>query len=210
MVVKTETLEEKARELLKERGVTVEDIAQLVMFLQKDYISDLTFMDCTESVNSVLTKREVHNAIITGIQLDILAEKKKLMSPLQHIIEDDEGLYGIDEILALSIVNVYGTIGFTNYGYIDKVKPGILKELNSHDGVHVHTFLDDIVGAIAAAAASRLAHKEPEKEVALLNNSTKKKENVYLDEFFLFVCFKLFFLRKEKQQKIILIIQKIR
>ena len=91
------------------------------------------------------------------------------MSPLQHIIEDDEGLYGIDEILALSIVNVYGTIGFTNYGYIDKVKPGILKELNSHDGVHVHTFLDDIVGAIAAAA-SRLAHKEPEKEVALLNN----------------------------------------
>ncbi len=32
MVVKTETLEEKARELLKERGVTVEDIAQLVMF----------------------------------------------------------------------------------------------------------------------------------------------------------------------------------
>ena len=29
---------------------------------------------------------------------------------VQHIIEDDEGLYGIDEILALSIVNVYGTI----------------------------------------------------------------------------------------------------
>ena len=97
------------------------------------------------------------------------------MSPLQHIIEDDEGLYGIDEILALSIVNVYGTIGFTNYGYIDKVKPGILKELNSHDGVHVHTFLDDIVGAIAAAAASRLAHKEPEKEVALLFQQKERK-----------------------------------
>ncbi len=210
MVVKTETLEEKARELLKERGVTVEDIAQLVMFLQKDYISDLTLADCTESVNSVLTKREVHNAIITGIQLDILAEKKKLMSPLQHIIEDDEGLYGIDEILALSIVNVYGTIGFTNYGYIDKVKPGILKELNSHDGVHVHTFLDDIVGAIAAAAASRLAHKEPEKEVALLNNSTKKRKRLFRRVLsFLFVS-SYFFLRKEKQQKIILIIQKIR
>ena len=76
----------------------------------------------------------MHNAIITGVQLDILAEENKLMAPLQHIIEDDEGLYGIDEILALSIVNVYGTIGFTNYGYIDKVKPGILKKLNSHDG----------------------------------------------------------------------------
>ncbi len=35
MVIKTETLEEKARELLNERGVTLEDIAELVMFLQK-------------------------------------------------------------------------------------------------------------------------------------------------------------------------------
>ena len=35
MVVKTETLEEKARELLKERGVTVEDIAQLVIVFTK-------------------------------------------------------------------------------------------------------------------------------------------------------------------------------
>ncbi|MGG5303100.1 phosphatidylglycerophosphatase A [Enterococcus pernyi] len=167
MVIKTETLEEKARDLLKERGVTIEDIAELVMFLQKDYISDLSLEDCAKSINAVLTKREVHNAIITGIQLDILAEQKQLMSPLQHIIEDDEGLYGIDEILALSIVNVYGTIGFTNYGYIDKVKPGILKKLNSHDGKNVHTFLDDIVGAIAASGASRLAHQEPEKRSRL-------------------------------------------
>lgn len=53
---------------------------------------------------------------------------------------------------------MYGSIGFTNFGYIDKVKPGILKELNEpREGV-VHTFLDDIVGAIAAAASSRLAH----------------------------------------------------
>ena len=95
MVIKTETLEEKARDLLKERGVTIEDIAELVMFLQKDYISDLSLEDCAESINAVLTKREVHNAIITGIQLDILAEQKQLMSPLQHIIEDDEGLYGM-------------------------------------------------------------------------------------------------------------------
>ena len=137
------------------------------MFYKKDYISDLSLEDCAESINAVLTKREVHNAIITGIQLDILAEQKQLMSPLQHIIEDDEGLYGIDEILALSIVNVYGTIGFTNYGYIDKVKPGILKKLNSHDGKNVHTFLDDIVGAIAASAASRLAHQEPENGAVL-------------------------------------------
>jgi phosphatidylglycerophosphatase A len=163
MVIHNETLETKARNLLKERGVTINDLAELVMFLQKSYIVDLDMESCIESIESVLSKREVHNAIITGVQLDMLAEEQKLFHPLQEILTEDEGLYGIDEILALSIVNVYGTIGFTNYGYIDKVKPGILKKLNAHNGKDVHTFLDDIVGAIAAAAASRLAHAQPDK-----------------------------------------------
>ncbi|MBL1224704.1 phosphatidylglycerophosphatase A family protein [Enterococcus sp. BWR-S5] len=163
MVIQGDTLEQTARALLKQRGVEIKDIAELVMFLQEKYVDQLDMETCIENVEAVLTKREVHNTIITGIQLDILAEEGKLLQPLQQILSDDEGLYGIDEILALSIVNVYGSIGFTNYGYIDKVKPGILAELNSHDGKSVHTFLDDIVGAIAASAASRLAHSQPDK-----------------------------------------------
>ncbi|MGO2686682.1 MAG: phosphatidylglycerophosphatase A family protein, partial [Enterococcus italicus] len=122
---------------------------------------ELTLEECMESVEAVLKKREVQNTILTGIQLDVLAEQNKLLTPLQDIVAKDEGLYGIDEIMALSIVNVYGSIGFTNYGYIDKVKPGILAMLNSHEGPQVHTFLDDIVGAMAAAAASRIAHQHP-------------------------------------------------
>ncbi|EOH86033.1 phosphatidylglycerophosphatase A [Enterococcus asini ATCC 700915] len=168
MVIETKSLEEKARELLFSRGVTMKDMGELVFFLQKDYIEDITLEKCIESVDAVLTKREVHNTIITGIQLDILAEKGEMIAPLQEIVAEDEGLYGIDEILALSIVNVYGSIGFTNYGYIDKVKPGILKKLNEHNGKDVHTFLDDIVGAIAAAAASRLAHATPGKSHTIL------------------------------------------
>ncbi|MGX7420320.1 phosphatidylglycerophosphatase A family protein [Carnobacterium gallinarum] len=159
----SEIVYQKALELLKERGVELVEIADLVMFLQQSYIEDLTVDSCLEHVEAVLKKREVQNAIITGIQLDILAEQKQLMQPLQDIISEDEGLYGMDEILALSIVNVYGSIGLTNFGYIDKVKPGILKKLNSHDNGQVHTFLDDIVGAIAASAASRLAHSDPTK-----------------------------------------------
>lgn len=152
-------IEEKAKQWLKERGVTIEDIAELVYFLQKKYHPDLQIKDCIENVEAVLEKREVQNAILTGIQLDLLAEKGMLEEPLQTIIKTDEGLYGIDEILAFSIVNVYGSIGFTNYGYVDKVKPGILKTLNDKRNGKCHTFLDDIVGAIAAAASSRLAHR---------------------------------------------------
>lgn len=151
-------LEQKARELLKERGVTLKDIAELVYYLQSKYHEDLSMDDCLYNVDRVLEKREVQNAILTGIQLDKLAEKKMLEEPLQTTIEIDEGLYGVDEIIAFSIVNVYGSIGFTNYGFIDKQKPGILQKLNDKSTGECHTFLDDIVGAIAAAASSRLAH----------------------------------------------------
>ncbi|MGX7394477.1 phosphatidylglycerophosphatase A family protein [Carnobacterium mobile] len=161
MVKSSNELHQKALELLDKRGVKLTDIAELVLFLQTPYIKDLTVDECLANVEAVLLKREVQNTILTGVQLDILAEQNALMNPLQDIITDDEGLYGIDEILALSIVNVYGSIGFTNYGYIDKIKPGILAKLNSHEGDEVHTFMDDIVGAIAAAAASRLAHANP-------------------------------------------------
>ncbi|WP_047983680.1 phosphatidylglycerophosphatase A family protein [Ornithinibacillus californiensis] len=156
--IKHDVLEQKARELLQERGVTLQDIAELVYYLQSKYHEDLSMDDCLYNVDRVLEKREVQNAILTGIQLDKLAEKKMLEEPLQTTIAIDEGLYGVDEIIAFSIVNVYGSIGFTNYGYIDKQKPGILQKLNDKSTGECHTFLDDIVGAIAAAASSRLAH----------------------------------------------------
>jgi phosphatidylglycerophosphatase A len=147
-------------EWLNKRGIKKEDIAELVMFLQKDYFPNLTQEECIHHINKVLEKREVQNAILTGIQLDVLAEEKKLFSPLQEMVEHDESLYGCDEILSLSIVNVYGSIGYTNFGYIDKLKPGVLKKLNDKNDGPIHTFMDDIIGAIAAAASSRIAHSK--------------------------------------------------
>jgi phosphatidylglycerophosphatase A len=161
---KISEMEKTAREWLEKRGVTINDIAELVYFLQFKYHDDLKMEDCIENVNRVLSKREVQNAIVTGIQLDMLAEKGLLEEPLLTTIKTDEGLYGVDEILALSIVNVYGSIGFTNYGYIDKQKPGILKRLNDKSTGVCNTFLDDLVGAIAAAASSRLAHRAANEE----------------------------------------------
>lgn len=147
---------------LIQRGVNLTDIAELVHLLQGPYFEMLSLKECEFHVRHVLEKREVQNAVLTGIQLDLLCEQGQLMQPLQDIVVKDEGLYGCDEILALSIVNVYGSIGLTNFGYIDKVKPGILQRLNNKNSGQVHTFLDDIVGAIAAAASSRIAHSKLE------------------------------------------------
>ncbi|MCD7036257.1 phosphatidylglycerophosphatase A [Metabacillus sp. GX 13764] len=154
-----DAVERAARNKLAERGVKSEDIADLVYFLQKKYHPNLKIEECLANVDRVLSKREVQNAILTGIHLDMAAEKGILDEPLQSIIETDESLYGVDEVMAFSIVNIYGSIGFTNYGYIDKEKPGILSFLNDKSTGMCHTFLDDIVGAIAAAASSRLAHR---------------------------------------------------
>jgi phosphatidylglycerophosphatase A len=148
-------------ERLESRGVVLEDIAQITLDLQIKYIPHLSFEFCLEHVKKVVKKREVQNAILTGLELDILAEKGLLSEPLSSMLLNDYGLYGIDEILAFAIVNVYGSIGFTNFGYVDKLKPGIIDKLDKagkQPGV-CNTFLDDIVGAIAAAAASSIAHR---------------------------------------------------
>lgn len=153
-------LYEKSIEVLNARGVTLEDIAELVKSLQEPFDPEITQEVCYKNVEAVLKKREVAHAILTGVALDELAEKKQLPEPLQSIVETDEGLYGIDEIIPLSIVNLYGTIGLTSYGFLDKEKTGIIKELDTKKDGEVNTFLDDLVAGIASAAASRYAHGE--------------------------------------------------
>ncbi len=149
---------QKCLDLLTQRGVTIDDIAECVMFLQKKYFDNLTQEECKEAVTTILHKREVQHAVLTGLYLDRAAESNVMDDEvLKEILMNDTALYGVDEVLAYGICNLYGSIALTNYGYIDKVKPGIIGKLNESHKV-CNTFLDDIVGAIAASAASKIAH----------------------------------------------------
>lgn len=145
---------------LASRGISLQSIAEIVLQLQKPYNDRLTLNDCLESVQAVLEKREVQYVLITGIALDELAEKGQLPEPLQSLMENDESLYGVDETLAMGITNVYGMIGLTSFGYLDKVKPGVIGDLN-HRANGIHVFLDDLVSGLAAAASARIAHQDP-------------------------------------------------
>ncbi|MBS3991794.1 MAG: phosphatidylglycerophosphatase A [Erysipelothrix sp.] len=145
--------------LLLQRGVTKLDIIECVYFLQSQYFENLDKNIIEHYVDSVLNKREVQHAIATGIAIDMACEQRSFGSEeLQNIILNDEGLFGVDEVLAYGICNLYGSIALTNFGYIDKIKPGIIGILNDDHDHQCNTFLDDIVGAVAAAAASKLAH----------------------------------------------------
>ncbi len=136
------------------------------MIFKKKYNKDIDIKDCEENVLKVLEKREVINTVLTGLAIDKLVQEGSFPEPIQSVIKRDDGLYGVDEILPLGIVNLYGTIGITNFGYLDKEKPGIIAEIDKRkkDGYHVTTFTDDILAAIVAAAAARIAHGQRVKE----------------------------------------------
>lgn len=149
---------DKCVKLLEERGVLLSDIVELVLYLQGKYHPEVMHDEILLVVKGVIAKREVQHAILTGILIDQVAESKfPVDDDLRAILMADESLYGIDEVLAYGICNLYGSIALTNYGYIDREKPGILATINEH-GSQCNVFLDDIVGAIAASAASKIAH----------------------------------------------------
>ncbi|MEI7028363.1 phosphatidylglycerophosphatase A family protein [Paenibacillus sp. y28] len=149
---------------LAERGVSLEDIAEIVYEMQSPYNPQLSMEACLDSVQAVLAKRELLHALLVGIELDTLAEKGLLSEPLQSIVESDEGLFGCDETLALGSVFGYGSIAVTTFGHLDKHKIGIIKKLDTKNGNGVHTFLDDLVASVAASASSRIAHRQRDLE----------------------------------------------
>lgn len=144
------------------RGVDLEPLARLVYRLQQPYVESLTLEMCRESVNHVVDKREVQYAILTGLTLDIMAEEGRLDEPLASILRRNPPLYGVDEVLALTIVNAYGSIGLSNFGFLDEEPPAELLQAMPAGENRVNTFLDDILAAVVAAACARLAHRTPD------------------------------------------------
>ena len=161
-------------EKLLERGVTIEEIAEIAYKQQYRYNKDIKMEDCIESVEKILSLRDIFHLLQLGAEIDRLVEEKAFKGPIQEIMENDLGVFGVDEIIGLDIARLYGAIGQTNFGDIDVNKPGVVARLNE-DGksgsASCHTFLDDIVGAIAAAASTRVAQIWSEDEAARRNNN---------------------------------------
>lgn len=112
------------------------------------------------SVNLLKLGRKIRDFLSPAmimLDLDRLANEKKLSQPLNDIISNDVGVFGVDEELASAISMIYGPIGITNFGYLDRVKKGIIAQID-HDPARVNTFLDDLVGAIVAASCGKISH----------------------------------------------------
>lgn len=144
---------------LEKRGVTIDDISNIVYeFLIEQKKINVTFEDCKNCVYEIFEKRETLHKIILGIDIDEIAEKKLWNSPIFDVIRGDDGLFGVDELFGINISDLYGSNGYSSFGYFDKVKPSIINKLDSNQE-HTHTFLDDLVCGIASAASSKVFHK---------------------------------------------------
>lgn len=150
-----------AKKALEDRGVDLTKLAVLVYDAQKKHSPTITEEIALEHIEAVLKKREVQHAVLTGIAIDVAAEKKLLEGPILDVILRDEGLYGVDETLAFSITGCYGSIASSNFGNFDINKPGIIGVYNDKKAKpgECHTYLDDILCALVAAACSRYAHQ---------------------------------------------------
>lgn len=156
-------------EKLLERGVKVEEIAEVAYHQQRRYNPQIEYRMCLESVEKILSLRDIFHLLQLGAEIDRLTEEGLFKGPIQTIMEYDLGVFGVDEIFGLDIARLYGAIGQTNFGDIDVNKTGVVARLNSEgkdEGKTCHTFLDDIVGAIAAAASTRVAQILSEEEAA--------------------------------------------
>lgn len=162
--VHSDEVKKAAHNALERRGVSVEAIAEIVFEMQEPFNEGLQITHCIESVESVLQKREMQHALLVGVELDELAEQGKLSRPLQQIVDTDEGLFGVDEMIGLGAVLTYGSIAVTTFGHLDRNKVGVIHELDTKAGKHVHTFLDDLVSSIAACASARIAHRQRDLE----------------------------------------------
>ena len=108
--------EEEMRDInirvLEERGVTVDDIAQLAYGTQSKYLDNLTIEEMKNSVLDVLGKRDQFHAIILTANIDAAAEQNLFSEPLNSILNKDLGLFGIDEAN-----NIFSGIAFAVHPY---------------------------------------------------------------------------------------------
>lgn len=90
---------------LDKRNINEQTIGEIAYKMQHQYLPELTIEDFGRELKEVLKKREVLNILATGFTLDNLAYAELLPEPLQTIISNDEGVYGVDETIALACLN---------------------------------------------------------------------------------------------------------
>ena len=80
---------------LLERGVTIERIAQITYNQQSKYSDNVSMEVCIESVEKILSFREIFHLVQLSVDIDKLVEKNAFSEPIQSIMQSDLGMFGV-------------------------------------------------------------------------------------------------------------------
>lgn len=69
-------------EKLLERGVTIEEIAKIAYQQQYRYNKEIKMEDCIESVEKILSLRDIFHLLQLGAEIDRLTEEKAFKGPI--------------------------------------------------------------------------------------------------------------------------------
>ena len=149
---------------LNSKGVTEEDIGKLAMGLQKKFLPEVPLEKYISATLEISKKWDILNCCMVGIALDKAASNKQLDEPLQTIMDEDLGVFAVDEVLAYyGFATLYGGIGITSAGWLDKEKTGIIAKLDQENN-YVNVFLDDLIVGLVACVSAKIAHDYTEVE----------------------------------------------
>ena len=73
-------------ETLKKRGVQVKDIVDIAYNQQKKWNDDISYQDCMESVEKILSLRDVFHILQLGAEIDRLAEEGLIQEPMLEVL----------------------------------------------------------------------------------------------------------------------------
>ena len=143
---------------LNTKGVTEKSIGELAMGLQKKFLPEVPLEKYISATLEISKKWDILNCCMVGIALDKAASNKQLDEPLQTIMDEDLGVFAVDEVLAYyGFATLYGGIGITSAGWLDKEKSGIIAKLDK-DKNSVNVFLDDLIVGLVACVSAKIAH----------------------------------------------------
>ena len=86
---------------LKERTVTVEEIAEVAYRQQSKWSKDISLKVCVDSVEKILSLRDTFHLLQLGAEIDRLTDERMFKGPILDILSTDLGMFGIDSFTAI-------------------------------------------------------------------------------------------------------------
>lgn len=166
---------ERISAVVKKAGIDTDfrnELVGIAYEFQYEHLPTVSKRVYEVALEDLLENRYVQDLIITGLVLDDLANYNSLAIELNgndtdkyflRMMKKDDGLYMVDEVIAMGIAEAGGKLATTLFGYFDVKKPDYIAKLEQRSALvgNSTTYLDDILLALIAGMISMVVVENP-------------------------------------------------